>query len=122
MKKQVMSLVALIVLATTTCMAQDQQRGPRGGDPVDRMKTELGLSDEQATQLKEVFAQMRPQKPGEQNGKTAEKRERPSEEQMKKQREEMNAKVKKILTSEQYTKFEQMQQRQRPERPQQKEK
>lgn len=100
----------MAVLASSACVAQDQQRGGRGqrGDMTERMKTELGLSDEQVAQLKEVYSQMRPSQQG----------EKPSREEMQKKREEADAKVKKILTEEQYAKYEKMRKERRPHRPQ----
>ena len=61
MKKQLLTLVAMALLTSSACVAQDHQRGGRGqrGDMTERMKTELGLSDEQVAQLKEVYSQMR---------------------------------------------------------------
>jgi periplasmic protein CpxP/Spy len=110
MKKQILSLVALFVLGSAACIAQDQPRGERGqrGNMVEKMKTELSLTDDQAAQMKEVFSQMRPSQQG----------ERPSREEMQKKREEMTAKVKKILTEEQYAKYEKMLKERRPQRPQ----
>ena len=79
MKKQLLTLVAMALLTSSACVAQDQQRGGRGqrGDMTERMKTELGLSDEQVAQLKEVYSQMRPSQQG----------ERPSREEIQKKRE-----------------------------------
>lgn len=100
----------MVLLASSACVAQDHQRGGRGqrGDMTERMKTELGLSDEQVAQLKEVYSQMRPSQQG----------ERPSREEMQKKREEADAKVKKILTEEQYAKYEKIRKERRPHRPQ----
>lgn len=111
MKKQFLTLAAVICLGTSLCMAQDQQReGGRGqrGNMVEKMKTELSLSDEQVTQLNEVFQQNKPAQDG----------QRPSQEEMQKKREENDAKVKEILTEEQYTKYQKMQQERGKNRPQ----
>lgn len=143
MKKQIMTLVAVMAMATATCMAQGEcpegKSGPQGCDMISQMKTELSLSDDQATKLQEVFQQMRPGKPGECPSEKKDcckkdsekkdcckkdstkkekpsKKERPSNDEMKKQREEMDAKVKAILTDEQYTKFQKMQSQRRPPR------
>ena len=104
MKKQLLTLMAVAMLSAVSCVAQSEspergQRGGRRGDMMEKMKTELSLTDEQATKMKEVFSQMRPQKQG----------ERPSKEEMEKKRTEMEAKVKEILTEEQYTKYQKMQ-------------
>lgn len=110
MKKQILSLVAVLVLGSSACMAQNPQRDGRDrrGGMMERMKTELSLSDEQVAQMKEIFSEMRPQQQG----------ERPTREQMQKRREEMTAKIKKVLTEEQYAKYEKMRKERRPHRPQ----
>ncbi len=110
MKKQILSLVAVLVLGSSACMAQNPQRDGRDrrGGMMERMKTELSLSDEQVAQMKEIFSEMRPQQQG----------ERPTREQMQKRREEMTAKIKKVLTEEQYAKYEKMRKERRPNRPQ----
>lgn len=111
MKKKILTLLAVAALTTASCMAQDEAnngrppRGPRG-DMMEKMKTELSLSDEQAAQLKEVFSSMRPGKNG----------ERPTREEMEKKRTETEAKVKKILTEEQYAKYQKMRSERRPPR------
>jgi len=100
-----MTLAVVIALSSTVCMAQNerpQHDGPRG-NMMEKMKTELSLSDEQVAQMKEVFKDMRPGKPG----------ERPSREEMEKKREETENRVKKILTEEQYAKYQKMHREQR---------
>ncbi len=110
MKKQILSLVTVLLLASSFCMAQNPPREGRGqrGGMIERMKTELSLSDEQVAQMKEFFGQMRQGQQG----------ERPTREQMQKMREDMDAKLKKILTEEQYAKYEKMRKERRPQRPQ----
>lgn len=111
MKRKILTLLAVAVLTTVSCVAQDETNGgrpPRGlrGDMMEKMKTELSLSDKQAAQLKEVFSSMRPDKKG----------ERPTREEMEKKRIETEAKVKKILTEEQYAKYQKMHSERRPPR------
>lgn len=105
MRKQIMTLAVVIALSSTGCMAQSER--PQHGGPrenmMEKMKTELSLSDEQVAKMKEVFKDMRPGKTG----------KRPSREEMEKKREEMESKVKKILTEEQYTKYQKMHREQR---------
>ena len=62
-----LAMFCMALMLGTTAVAQDHQRGGRGqrGDMTERMKTELGLSDEQVAQLKEVYSQMRPSQQGE---------------------------------------------------------
>lgn len=109
MKKQILTLAAIAVLSSSVCMAQGPQRGegrgPRG-NMMEKMKTELSLSDEQAAKLSDVFKQARPSSDG----------QRPTREEMQKKREETDAKIKEILTEEQYTKYKKMQQERRPQR------
>ena len=75
--------------------------GPRGeqrGDMLKKVAEELGLSDEQKTKLQEVFKSQR----------EAMKDLSPEDrrEKMKESRDAMNAKLKEILTAEQYAKWE----------------
>lgn len=109
MKKKMLTLAAAVLLGTSVCVAQGQRDGNRGprGNNMEKMKTELGLTDEQAAQLTEVYKQARPAQDG----------QRPSREEMQKKREEMEAKVKGILTEEQYSKYQKMQQERRQRGP-----
>ena len=87
--------------------------GPGGpgqrGDMLKKMAEELGLSDEQKTKLQEVFKSQR----------EAMKDLSPEErrEKMKESREAMSAKVKEILTAEQYAKWEKIRDERRPGGP-----
>ena len=108
MKKQIITMVALTMLSAATAMAQGErpeQKGPRG-NMMEKMKTELSLTDEQAAKMQEVFKEMRPSKQG----------ERPSREEMEKKRTEMETKIKGILTEEQYAKYQKMRSERRPPR------
>ena len=72
---------------------------------MEQMVSELGLSDKQTEKLKAVFEEM---KPGRNNSG-----ERPSREEMEKKRSETDAKIKKILTDEQYTKYQELQKKEK---------
>ena len=107
MKKFV--LAALAMVFSVTLFAQAPQRGERrefkpeemATRMADGMKKELNLNDEQYKSVYNLYL----------------KRDREARrEEMKKQQEAMNAELKKVLTKEQYTKYEEMlkkQQRQR---------
>ena len=104
MKKQILSLALALFLGTAVGMAQEN-RGERP-DPskrIEQMVTELGLNETQAKEFKAVMEEMRPNRDA--SG------ERPSR---KEKRNEADAKLKKILTDEQYKKYQSM----RPQRGQ----
>lgn len=104
MKKQILSLVVALLIGTTVCIAQNrpqgQQRKVDREKRVEKMITDLGLNEKQAKDFKAALEEMRPakQKLG----------ERPSREEMQKKRAEVEAKIKKILTDEQYKKYQDM--------------
>lgn len=116
MKKIVLAAIALVFSASI--FAQAPQRGERrefkpeemAKHQTDRMKKELNLTDEQYKSVYALFI-----KQGEEMKALHAKREQSQpetrREEMKKQREAMNAEMKKILTAEQYTKYEEMQKR-----------
>ncbi len=138
MRKRILSLVAVIMLFAATGMAQDQDQKKGRPDPsqrIEKMITELGLTEEQATQFKEVMSEMmparmdrgqRPPRPemgegSDENVTPPAEGQKPSEEDMQAKREEMKAKmaemdekIKAILTDEQYQKYQEM----LPKRPQ----
>ena len=106
------------------CQKQDgkHHRGPRHGNPAERvemMAKELSLTDEQKAALVAYYNEQdsvrhanRPDKP---EMKEGEKPEKPTEEQMEARKAEMEAqraadeaKLKEILTDEQYTKYQEM--------------
>lgn len=93
--------------------AQNRGGGP-GGDMTKRyeeMKKELSLNDQQVDSLKvidqEFFTKMREQR--EKNGDDREK----GREEMQKMSEQRNERVKKILTDEQFTKYQEMESQRR---------
>lgn len=107
MKKQILSLAVVLFMGSAICMAQDKKgERPDMSKRIEQMVTELGLNETQAKDFKAVMEEMR----FNQNSSG----ERPSREEMQKRRNEADAKIKKILTDEQYKKYQSM----RPQRGQ----
>lgn len=107
MKKQILSLAVVLFMGSAICMAQDKKgERPDMSKRIKQMVTELGLNETQAKDFKAVMEEMR----SNQNSSG----ERPSREEMQKRRNEADAKIKKILTDEQYKKYQSM----RPQRGQ----
>lgn len=106
MKKIILSLTMFAFLASgSVCMAQDR---PQRMDPQQRMEQmvkDLGLNEEQTKEFKALMETMRPQR--------GQQEERPSREEMQKRRTEMEAKIKGILTEEQFKKYQEMQKNRR---------
>lgn len=104
MKKQILSLVVALLIGTTVCIAQNRQQGQQGKvdreKRVEKMITDLGLNEKQAKDFKVALQEMRPAK--QKSG------ERPSREEMQKKRNEVETKIKSILTEEQYKKYQDM--------------
>lgn len=103
MRKQILSLAIVLLVGATLCMAQNPQQGKGKVDREKRMEqliTDLGLNEKQAKDFKDAMAEMRPTK----NNSD----ERPSREEMQKKRKEVDAKIKSILTDEQYQKYQEM--------------
>jgi Spy/CpxP family protein refolding chaperone len=99
MKKQIVSLAVALFLGAAVCMAQDNRNGrPDLSKRIEQMVTDLELNETQAKEFKAALEEMRPNRntPG----------ERPSREEMEKKRNEADAKIKKILTEEQYKKYQ----------------
>lgn len=125
MKMHKVSLLAALAAGalfafTPTLRAEDKPERPnraerpgggpgQRGDMLKKMAEELGLSDEQKTKLQEVF---KAQREAMKDLSPEERREK-----MKESREEMNAKVKEILTAEQYAKWEKIRDERRPGGP-----
>ena len=96
-----------LFMGSAVCMAQDNRGGrPDMSKRIEQMVTDLGLNETQAKEFKAVMEEMRPNRNA--SG------ERPSREEMEKKRNEADAKLKKILTDEQYKKYQSM----RPQRGQ----
>jgi Spy/CpxP family protein refolding chaperone len=111
MKKQILSLAVALLLGSAVCMAQDNRgERPDMSKRIEQMVTDLGLNETQAKEFKAAMEEMRPDRNN--SG------ERPSREEMEKKRNEVDAKIKKILTDEQYKKYQSMrsERRQRRER------
>lgn len=86
--------------------------GPRGGqrgDQLKKMAAELNLTEAQKTQLQEAFKAQRESMQGLKDAAPEERRAA-----MKEAREKMDAKVKEILTPEQYAKWEKIREENRP--------
>ena len=125
MKKLFFTAVALMF--SVSMFAQQPQRGERrefkpeemATRMADGMKKELNLNDEQYKSVYNLYLkrgeEMKARRDKGQQGQQVSREAR--REEMKKNQEAMNAELKKILTAEQYTKYEEMlkkqQQRQR---------
>ena len=125
MKKLLLAAVALMF--SVSMFAQQPQRGERrefkpeemATRMADGMKKELNLNDEQYKSVYNLYLkrgeEMKARRDKGQQGQQVSREAR--REEMKKNQETMNAELKKILTAEQYTKYEEMlkkqQQRQR---------
>ena len=91
MKKQILGLAVVLFMGSAVCMAQDNRgERPDMSKRIEQMVTDLGLNETQAKEFKAVM------------------------EEMRKKRNEADAKLKKILTDEQYKKYQSM----RPQRGQ----
>lgn len=124
MKKILFAAVALMF--SVTLFAQGPQRGERrefkpeemATRMADGMKKELSLNDEQYKSVYNLYLkrgeEMKARRDKGQQGQQVDREAR--REEMKKQQEAMNAELKKILTPEQYTKFEEMQKKQQQQR------
>ena len=101
MRKQILSLLVVLLIGSTVCMAQDRQKGKVDREKrIEQIITDLGLNEKQAKDFKAAMEEMRPTKRN--------SNERPSREEMQKKRKEGEAKIKSILTDEQYKKYQDM--------------
>ena len=98
MRKQILSLAVALLIGSTVCMAQNRQNGK--ADREKRMEQIVGLNEKQAKDFKAAMEEMRPAKNN--------SNERPTREEMQKKRQEIDAKIKSILTDEQYKKYQDM--------------
>lgn len=117
MKKILFAAVALIF--SVTLFAQGSQRGEhREFKPkematrmADGLKKELELNDEQYKSVYNLYLkrgeEMKARRDKAQQGQQVDRETRRAE--MQKQQQAMNAELKKVLTPEQYTKYEEMQ-------------
>ena len=104
MRKQILSLLVVLLIGSTVCMAQDRDREKR----IEQIITDLGLNEKQAKDFKAAMEEMRPTKRN--------SNERPSREEMQKKRKEGEAKIKSILTDEQYKKYQDMRKKENADR------
>ena len=82
-------------------MAQNHQKGKADREKrIEKMVTDLGLNEKQAKDFQAAMEEMKPAK-----NKSDEK---PSREEMQKKKKEVDAKIKSILTDEQYKKYQDM--------------
>ncbi|MGL4851766.1 MAG: Spy/CpxP family protein refolding chaperone [Phocaeicola sp.] len=110
MKKAIVSFVFACFIGSVAVVAQTPRgERPDQGKRVEQMVKELDLTEKQSVELKEVMEGMRPSS----NGNSG---ERPSREEMQKKHEEMDAKIKKILTKDQYKKYKETQSQGRQKR------
>ena len=94
MRKQILSLAVALLIGSTVCMAQNRQNGKADREKrMEQIVADLGLNEKQAKE-------MRPAK--------NKSNERPTREEMQKKRQEIDAKIKSILTDEQYKKYQDM--------------
>ena len=126
MKKILFAAVALIF--SVSMFAQAPQRGERrefkpeemATRMADGMKKELNLNDEQYKSVYNLYLkrgeEMKARRDKGQQGQQVNREAR--REEMKKNQEAMNAELKKILTPEQYTKYEEMLKKQQQHRGQ----
>ncbi len=132
MKKMILALCAVFAFAVSANaqkVDKKERKQPTKEEMVqhqtDRMAERLDLNDKQKKELLKLNTEhfgkmgprMNPRGPRKDMKKGGEKRERPSEAQMKEMRKKFeegqkkyNAGLKKILTDEQYAKYEKMQQ------------
>lgn len=118
MKK--LCLAAIAVAFSVCTFAQAPKHGERrefkpeemATRMADGMKKELGLNDEQYKSVYDLYLkrgeEMKARRDKDQPGQQADREARRAE--MQKQQEATNAELKKILTPEQYTKYEELQQ------------
>ncbi len=110
MKKKIFSLAAAIMLFSAISMAQGPQGGPsKGGQNdsqfIEQMISDLELDKSQAAQFRDVMKEMQQNDKGKggPNGGMGQKQE-----DMQSKMDEINKKVKKILTKKQYKKYEKL--------------
>lgn len=120
--KKILSVIICAFIATS---AFAQGFGGQGGAPqfdpaqmatrqADRIKEACGLNDEQYAKIKEFYQKQQEEMMKQfQQGGEGQERPRMSREDMQKRREAQTAEIKKILTEDQFKKYEEMQSQQR---------
>ena len=126
MKRMILAAFALVL--SVSIFAQQPQRGERrefkpedmATMQADRMKKDLNLDDKQYKSVYNLFLkrgeEMKAQFARPQEGQQVDREARRAE--MQKQQEAMQAELKKILTPEQYAKYEEMQKKEAERRRQ----
>lgn len=101
MRKQILTLAVALLIGSTVCMAQNQKKGKAEREKrIEQIVTDLGLNEKQAKDFKAAMEEMKPAK--------NKSNEKPSREEMQKKKKELDAKIKSILTDEQYKKYQDM--------------
>ena len=95
------AVLAVAAVRTVAVADESAAKGDRIQHRVERMKERLGLSDDQARQLQQIFQEAHQQWQSDQT--------KPDRETMRARHEKMNEQIKSILTPEQQQKYEQMQ-------------
>ena len=63
MRKQILSLLVVLLIGSTVCMAQDRQKGKVDREKrIEQIITDLGLNEKQAKDFKAAMEEMRPTK------------------------------------------------------------
>jgi len=94
------AVLAVAAIRTGAVAGENAAKGDRIQHRVERMKEKLGLTDDQARQLQQIFQEAHQQWQSDQT--------RPDKATMQARREKMNEQIKSILTPEQEQKYEQM--------------
>ncbi len=94
----------LLTIGVAALVAQPMRMTPQ--ERTDRLAKELGLSAEQKTKVLDLFVKQDEARKKAREEATEDRSEMRAK--MEKQRDEMNAKMKGILTKDQYEKFEKM--------------
>ena len=119
MRKQILSLLVVLLIGSTVCMAQDRQKGKVDREKrIEQIITDLGLNEKQAKDLGAVKIRIRSLKAAMEEMRPTKRNsnERPSREEMQKKRKEGEAKIKSILTDEQYKKYQDMRKKENADR------
>src|SRR5207249_8232275 len=94
------AVLAIAAVRTAAVADENAAKGDRIQHRVERMKERLGLSDDQARQLQQIFQDAHQQWQSDQT--------KPDKATMQARREKMNEQIKSILTPDQQEKWEQM--------------
>ena len=112
--KKVVGLFLVIIVSTVSVFANNdsKQRGERGGDPAKRsekMAADLNLNEKQIADFQKIETEYRAKVKAERE--KADKERDKVREQMNELRTKKEADIKKILTDEQYQKYQEMAQK-----------